>query len=131
MSKSAIYTANTSSNSIATNSNIPLGTTIRRFGCNCYLNGDGINLNGSGYYKVSVNADVAPATAGLVTIMLYKDGVEVAGANASETTTADTNIANLSFNAIVRNCNCSSVITIVLSDSASVVSNIGVVVEKL
>lgn len=50
--KSAICTADPSSTvltlSTAAGTAIPLGTTIRRFGCNAVLSGNGVLLKGQG-----------------------------------------------------------------------------------
>ena len=56
MSKSAIYTANTSAQTVAVNDIIPVGTTSRRFGCNIRQDGNAITLLGQGYYHVTVSA---------------------------------------------------------------------------
>ena len=59
MSKSAIYTANTSAQTVAVNDIIPVGTTSRRFGCNIRQDGNTITLLGQGYYHVTVSATLA------------------------------------------------------------------------
>ena len=51
MSKSAIYTANTSAQTVAVNDVIPVGITSRRFGCNIRQDGNTITLLGQGYYQ--------------------------------------------------------------------------------
>ena len=48
MSKSLIQTVNQSSQVVAANSIIDLGSVIRRFGCNLRLNGNAIEVDGVG-----------------------------------------------------------------------------------
>lgn len=140
--KSAIYTANTSSTALTiTTANvpvtIPLGTTIRRFGCNIQLSGSGILAEGQGYYDVDSNVTVTPATAGNYTVTLFRDGQAVPGATQTVTATAGSAI---SFNipALIRNqCGSGSgTLTLGVTTTAAVpatvtVNNVGVVVEKI
>ena len=130
---SAIYTVNNTLPALTPAGVIPLGTTIRRFGCNLQLSGTGITMEGSGYYKVSANFTVAPTVAGGVTITLLKDGVVVPGATASATTGAAAENVTLPINALIRLqcCDSTSTLTFVLSGEASTLGNAAVVVEKL
>ena len=52
MIRSLIQVANQSNQTVAANSIIGLGSVQRRFGCNCRLSGNGIELDGQGYYTV-------------------------------------------------------------------------------
>ena len=52
MSKSLIQVTNQSSQTVAANSIISLGSVLRRFGCNCKLSGNGIEVVGQGYYTI-------------------------------------------------------------------------------
>lgn len=140
--KSAIYTANTSANTITLTTaqptaSIPLGTIIRRFGKNIHLSGNGILLNGEGYYDMDASVTLTPVTAGNYTITLFKDGVAVPGATQTVTAAA---ASSVTFNipALVRLqcCSSSSTLTLVLSSTAAVslvvtINNVGVVVEKI
>lgn len=137
MSKSAIYTANTTITSgIISGSTLPLGTTIRRFGCNAQLSGNGILLNGQGYYDVDVAITLAPSALDTLTVQLYKDGVPVPGAVATVTAAAGVMVA-APINALVRLqcCNTSSTLTLGVTaetDGTTItVENLAVVVEKL
>ena len=58
MSKSLIQVANQSPQTVALNGIITLGSTQRRFGCNCRLSGNGIEVDGAGYYTVDASATV-------------------------------------------------------------------------
>ena len=66
---------------VAVDGVIPLGSLIRRYGCDVALNGNAVNITGAGYYDVDASVTVTPAAAGIVTISLYKDGVAVPGAS--------------------------------------------------
>lgn len=135
MSKSAIYTTNTSNASIAVDGIIAPGAIVRRFGCNVNLSGDGIRIAGPGYYKVNASFTVAPSDAGTTIITAYKDGVVIQGAVAQEIAAAANDPINLSLVFLVReNCPCcddSSNITFVLSGVAANNLNTAIVVEKI
>ena len=132
MSKSAIYTANTGNQILDVGSQIDLGSIIRRFGCNIGLAGNGITILGNGYYKIDIAVTATPTAAGEVTVTLYKDGVAVQGATASDYNTAG-NPSSLSITSIVREtcCDNASIYTLVFSGSAGTVNNVGVTVVKL
>ena len=133
MSKSAIYTTNTTAPTIAVDGIIPVGTTTRRYGCNIRQDGNAITLCGQGYYLVNVSATVTPTAAGTVSVTAQKDGVDIVGATGSETVAAVANAANISITAIVRNaCGCdSSILSFILGGVAAVVDNFAVTVYKL
>ena len=140
--KSAIYTANTAASAITLStaqptSTIPLGTTIRRFGCNIKLNGTGILLDGEGYYNVNASVTLTPASTGDYTVRLLADGVEIPGANQ---TVSAASLSSITFNipTIVRLLCCKSSSTLSLQVSATAtlpatitVNNVGVTVTKI
>lgn len=133
MSKSAIYTANTSGATISVNSIIPVGSIIRRFGCNITSDGNSITVTGCGYYKVTASATLAPTAPGIATVTGYTDGVPYTGATASETATAANDNVSMPVVFEVRNFNqCDSTkISFQLSGTESVIENFSVTVEKL
>lgn len=132
MSRSAIYTANTTPTAFAVGNIIPVGTTVRRFGKCINQDGNTITLAGPGYYLVNASATVAPTAAGTVSVTGQKDGVAVIGATAATTTTAAAESANLSLGFIVRNVSCgSSILSFVLGGAESTVTNLAVTVIKL
>ena len=135
MSKSAIYTANTTAQNVAVNGLINPGTVIRRFGCNIHMSGNAINITGTGYYDVDASITLAPTAIGNVTVTMYKDGVAVPGAVATASVSAANDPTNLSISCLVREfCPCtddSSNLTFVLSGTAANVTNVSVVIEKL
>lgn len=140
--KSAIYTAATSPTTLnltvaQPTATLPLGTVVRRFGRNIQLSGNGILIDGEGYYDVDASVTLTPAAAGDYTVALYEDGVAVPGVTQTITAVA---AAAIAFNipALVRLqcCNSSASLTLVLSTTATlpadvVVNNVGVVVEKI
>lgn len=132
MSKSLIYTALETPTAVAAGGVVPLGNIVRRYGCNCNLNGSGITVNGQGYYKVDWSVQATPTAAGTVTVTLYKDGVPVPGSVASATTAAAGATVTLAAPAAVRlgRCDSGSVLTLVLSGAASTVNSAAVLVEK-
>lgn len=141
MSKSAIYTANTSPATITLTTAQPtatlsLGTVIRRFGCNVQLSGNGILLDGQGYYDVDASVTITPVAAGNYTVSLFADGVVVPGATQTVTAAAAATV-NFNIPALVRLqcCDSSATLTLVLSTAATLpatvtVNNVGVIVEK-
>ena len=118
---------------VAVNGIIPLGTIVRRYGCNCNLNGNGIAINGQGYYDVDVSVEAVPDAAGTVSVQLLKDGVAVPGATAAATVAAVANTVTLAFPATVRLgcCSTGSVLTLLLTGAASTVNNVAARVEKI
>lgn len=134
MSKSLIQTANTSQQTVAVGSVISLGSVLRRFGCNCRLNGNAIEVEGEGYYIMDVCATVTPTTAGNVTISVLKDGVVVPSATATNSVSTVGNSTTLPINTTIRlGCKCdgASSLTVVLVAGAGVVSNISARVIKV
>lgn len=133
MSKSLIYTVNANTQSVLDGGLVNLGTVVRRFGCNCELSGNGIVLDGVGYYNISVAATVIPAVAGTVTLTAYKDGAAIPGLTVSETVAdVDSSVA-LPLNGVVRIHCCGSATTITFEISGVDVDviNFPVVVEKV
>lgn len=140
--KSAIYTASDTAQSLTLTvaqptSAIPLGTTIRRFGCNLDQSGTGVLAEGQGYYEVNASVSLTAATAGDYTVTLYSNGVAVSGADQTVTAAANDTIS-FSIPALVRNQNCgdTSSLTLVLSTTATLpvtvaLVNVGLVVTKL
>lgn len=131
--KSLIFTAMQTPTAVAVNGVIPLGTIVRRYGCNCNLNGSGIAINGQGYYDVDVSVEAVPSAAGTVTVQLLKDGVAVPGATAAATVAAAADVVTLAFPATVRLgcCSTGSVLTLLLTGAAATVNNVAARVEKI
>lgn len=130
--KSALYAAMQTPTAVAVDGVIPLGSLIRRYGCDVALNGNAVNITGAGYYDVDASVTVSPAAAGTVTITLYKDGVAVPGATASETAAANGTV-DLNIPALVRQvcCAAGSALTLVLAGAAATVNNVALRVQRI
>ena len=130
--KSALYAAMQTPTAVAVDGVIPLGSLIRCYGCDVALNGNAVNITGAGYYDVDVSVTVSPAAAGTVTITLYKDGVAVPGATASETAAANGTV-DLNITALVRQvcCAAGSALTLVLTGAAATVNNVALRVQRI
>lgn len=132
MSKSAIYTASTAPLAVVDGGNLPLGTTIRRFGQDITQDGDTIQLCGCGYFDVVVTATLASTAAGPLTVTLLKDGVPVPGALSTMTVAGTSDQTVLPLAAIVRNkCTCGSTLTVRVDGTGVTADNTAVTVVKL
>ena len=131
MSRSLIQTANSSDQNVANNGIIGLGQVLRRYGCNCRLNGDAIEIEGTGYYTVSATVTVTPTDAGDVFAAIYKDGVAVTAANSTQTAAVgDTVTLPLETTLRLGCCDTASSITLVLTSGEGVVNNVSMRVQK-
>lgn len=133
MGKSLIQVVNQSTQAVAENSIISLGSTQRRFGCNLRLSGNGIEVNGEGYYKIDASVSVAPTEVGNVTVAIYSNGVQIPGAVAYDSVSTAATPTNLSICATIRqSCCCDSAdnLTLVLVEGAGNVQNVSMRVEK-
>ena len=135
--KSALYAAMQTPTAVAVGGVIPLGSLIRRYGCDVSLNGNAVNIVGgnqaAGYYDVDASITVAPTAAGTVTVTLYKDGVAVPGATASATAAAADDVVDLNIPALVRQvcCAAGSALTLVLTGAAAAVNNVALRVQRI
>lgn len=129
MARSRIYTVATNV-AISENQSGPFGAIIRRYGCNCQLDGAGINLIGAGYYDLEASLSFTPTATGPVTIQFYQDGTAIPGALATGQGTAAEPL-NLSVSAAIRNCgcNCNTTLTYTI-DAAGTIVNLSVDVDK-
>lgn len=133
MSKSLIQVANQSAQTVAVNSIISLGSVQRRFGCNCRLSGNAVEVDGPGYYTVDASVSVAPTAEGPVTVALYCNGVQVPGAIAYGSVSTAANSVCLYINATLRQgccCDSADTLTLVLLEGAGTVQNVSLRVEK-
>lgn len=133
MSRSLIQTTNQTTQAVAVNSIISLGSVQRRFGCNLRLSGNAIECEGQGYYVVDAVVSIAPTAAGDVTVALYRNGVQIPGAIAYGSVAAPEDYITLPIETTIRQgCNCDSAdsLTLVLLTGAGNVSNASVRVEK-
>ena len=133
MSRSAIYVANTSTgNALASGSTYAPSTIIRRFGGNCQMANNGVNVSGAGYYSVDVTVTVVATAVGTVTATLYQDGKAIVGATATEQAAAIGDVVTLPLTALVRlNCECQeSTITVGMGTTVTS-SNLAMKVERI
>ena len=134
MSKSLIYTANTSVQNLAVDSVVSPGTVVRRFGPNLNLSGNAIQIAGAGYYDISASFIVAPTAAGEVTITAYVDKTPIQGAVTTGTVAAGGDFITLSSDSVFRQpCQCCeglSNLTFILTGTAANVTNTAIVVDK-
>lgn len=131
--KSALYAAMQTPSAVAVGGVIPLGSLIRRYGCDVSLNGNAVNITGAGYYDVDASLTVAPAAVGTVTVTLFKDGVAVPGATASATAAAADDALDLNITALVRQvcCAAGSALTLVLTGAGASVENVALRVQRI
>ena len=133
MSKSLIQVVNTTSQTLVANSTIGLGTATRRYGCNCRLNGDAIEVNGEGYFTVDATVTVEPTAAGTVSVALYSDGALIPGSLSTGSVSTAGNPITLPIVATIRRgCCCASAnnLTLVLITGAGAVTGVSFRVEK-
>lgn len=135
MSKSALYVANTSNQTVQVDGIITPGTIVRRYGPNVGLAGNAIQIAGAGYYEINASLTAETTAAGEITVTVYKDGVPLQGATATETAAAVGDFVNLSISAIVREfCSCCdglTNLTFVLTGNDTTITNVAITVEKL
>ena len=133
MSKSLIYSANTSGVTPAIGSTVPVGSIIRRKG-NCIdANGSAVNLREPGYYAVAISATLTADAVGTVTLNLQQNGVNVPGATASVAiTTAGTQVENVAIVAIIRVlcCGDAALSVSVGGTTAPTISNMAITVTR-
>ena len=132
MGKSLIQVVNTSTQAVAVGGAVSLGTALRRYGCNLRLNGDAIEADGAGYYTIDGTVTVAPTAAGVVTVAVYVNGVELAGARASANVATAGGLITLPLFGTIRQgcCDSANSITVVLVAGAGNVSNVSLRIEK-
>lgn len=133
MGKSLIQVVNQSNQAIAIQSVITPGTTVRRYGCNLRLSGNGIEVDGEGYYKIDATVTATPTSIGTVTVALYNNGVQIPGAISSGSVSTAGNAVTLPLVATIRQgCCCDSAdnITCVLLAGSGTINNVSIRVEK-
>ena len=133
MGKSLIQTTNQTSQNVDVNGIISLGSVLRRYGCNCRLSGNAIEVAGEGYYKVDASVSVEPTAEGNVTVALFNNGVQVQGAIAYSSVSTASNPVTLPIVSTIRQgCCCDSAdsLTLVLLEGAGAVTNVSLRVEK-
>ena len=133
MSKSLIQTVNPSPQTVEVNGIISPGSVLRRYGCDCRLSGNAVEISGTGYYKITAAVSVAPTATGPVTVAAYINGVQAPGAVAYGAVSTAENPTTLPIvTTIRRGCCCDNVdsLTLVLLAGAGTVQNVSLRVEK-
>lgn len=130
MSRSLIQTTNQTTQAVALNGIISLGSVLRRYGCNCRLSGNAIEVEGEGYYKIDGTVSVSPTAVGNVTVGVFENGAQIPSAIAyGYASTADTPVTLPLTTTIRKTCGASSV-TLVLIEGAGNVTNVSLRVDK-
>ena len=71
----------------------------------CHQEGSPLyQLLDGGYYRVSFNTNISSATAGIVALGLYENGIIVPGTTVASTLAAAGDVENVSFDKIIRVC---------------------------
>ena len=131
MSRSKIQTVNPTTQAVAVNGIISLGSVLRRYGCNCRLSGNAIEISGCGYYDVDAAITIEPTAAGTTVVSLYQDGATVPSAFGEGTAAAAGDPVTVPVITTVRLPeNGTSNLTFVLTDGAGDVTNISARVTK-
>lgn len=122
MSRSLIQVANQSTQNLAIDSVVNPGTTIRRFGKDLRLNGNSIEIAGTGYYTVSGTLTVTPNAVGNVAAALYLNGVQIPGTLVGGSVSTVGNSTTLPFETTLRRgccCDTPDILTCRLITGAS------------
>lgn len=131
MAKSLIYTSSTTAVVVPAGSVVPIGTTVRRFGCSIRQTGDSIHLLTPGYYRVYVSATVTPTAASTVGLAILANGSPVTGGMVEAETTAAAQEVNLAPQTVVRVLGSdSALITVEITGAEATVDNISIIVDK-
>jgi hypothetical protein len=130
MSKSLIQTVNPSTQAVAVDGIIPLGSVLRRYGCNCRLSGNAIELVGCGYYTVDAAVTVEPTAEGNVTVALYADGSQIPAAIGYGNVAAASPVTVPITTTIRLREDGTTSLTFVLTEGEGNVTNVSVRVEK-
>lgn len=135
----SVLSASSGAQTLLTNANIPFNTTNLLNGVSIEFNGGTtISLVKPGVYLISVDANVAEAgTAGLISIQVQKNGVNINGAKASVDSSATGDAENIHVTTLVKvlpSCcmvNNNANITVVNNGVGAVYSNANITVVKL
>lgn len=131
---SVLYIVNNTTQTVSSGGTVLPGTVVHK---NCQsqanLSGNAINILGNGYFTIDVSATFTGST-GTATLQLYKNGVAIPGAIASQTiTTADTEVRSISFTSeVLKYCNCydNTAISLVSSGVDLSITNVAIRVKR-
>jgi len=127
---SIINTQLTTDTAVTANGNVPLGNVIHKCGCGIKTTGNIINIEGSGYFKITANATIQPTGATAMTMTLLDNGSAIASASAVPTTAGDA--VNLTITALVyKRCICSDDSLSFIVSASGTVNEFDVIVEGI
>jgi hypothetical protein len=135
----SLLNASSGSQTLLTNATVPFTTTNLLDGCSIqFTGGSTISLVKPGVYLVSVDANVAESgTAGIISMQIQKNGVNINGAKASVDSSATGDAENIHVTTLVKvlpSCcmvNNNANITVLNSGVGAVYSNANITVVKL
>ena len=132
MSTSLLYTYNGIAQTVpATDTQLSLGTIIRRYGKCIDLNGTSINITGPGYYKITVIVNSTLTAAGSAAYKLSANNVQLASSIVTTTGAAEAQSVPLQAVVRIKCCGDTESITLSATGAASTVDAVSVIVEKL
>jgi hypothetical protein len=134
MSNSLIMMTSANTNSVLENGLIPLTTITRRRGQVINSSNNGIVLNRVGYYKINANITFTAPEAGIVSVALQKNNLNLQGITSSTSiTTATTEVRSLALSGIIRIgcCEAPATLTLINNGVAIDTSNVEIDVEYL
>ena len=132
MSTSLLYTYNGIAQTVpATETQLSLGTIIRRYGKCIDLNGTSINITGPGYYKITVIVNSTLTAAGSTAYKLSANNVQLASSTVTTTGAAEAQSIPLQAVVRIKCCGDTESITLSAAGAAGTVDAVSVIVEKL
>lgn len=115
---------------VLANGIVPLGETIHKCGCGLKSSNNSIVVKGSGYYKITASATIAPTGATEMTMTLLDNGSAIATASAVPASAGDE--VDLNIVALVyKRCICTEDSLSFVLNSAGTVSEMDVIVEGM
>lgn len=132
MSRSFIQLVNQSPQNGVVGGIINLGSVLRRFGNNLGLSGNGIEASGEGYYSILGCVTIEPTATGIVTVAVYKNGVQIPGIISSGSVSTAENPVTLPLLGAIRQgcCDGADNITCVLLAGPGTITNVSFQMDK-
>lgn len=129
---SGIYTVFTGSSSVVAGGVLPAGTTVRRYGKNLAQAGDGILLDGTGYYAIDVQVIVTATSAGVISVDVTEDGTAIQGGHSSQAVAAG-DVYTIPVHAVVRKkcCDTPTTIQVKLNGIGATVNQVTTIILKV
>lgn len=129
---SGIYTVFTGSIAVPVGGFLPVGTTVRRYGKNLGQSGDGILVDGAGYYMIDTEVILTGTGAGIVTLQLTSDAEIIQGGTSSVTVTGG-NVYTIPVHALIRKkcCDDPTTIQVKLANLAATVNQVSTIILKV